>query len=98
MNCQKFEGLASELARGQMMDVELRSDAEAHGANCPNCSAQLRDQEMLSHGLRLLGTQMNELQAPAELEAGLLTAFRQAQVVTQLPMSRNYRRFWFAAV
>ena len=98
MNCQKFEGLASELARGQMMDVELRSDAEAHGANCPNCSAQLRDQEMLSHGLRLLGTQMNELQAPAQLEAGLLTAFRQAQVVNQLPMSRNYRRFWFAAV
>jgi hypothetical protein len=98
MNCQKFEGLASELARGQMMDVELRSEAEAHGANCPSCSAQLRDQEMLSHGLRLLGTQMNELQAPIQLEAGLLTAFRQAQVVKQLPVSRNYRRYWFAAV
>ena len=98
MNCQKFEGLASELARGQMMDVELRSEAEAHGANCPSCSAQLRDQEMLSHGLRLLGTQMNELQAPIQLEVGLLSAFREAQVVKQLPVSRTYRRYWFAAV
>jgi hypothetical protein len=98
MNCQKFEGLANELARGQMMEVELRSEAEGHSANCPSCSAQLRDHEMLSHGLRLLGTEMNELQAPNQLEAGLLSAFREAQVVKQLPVSRNHRRYWLAAV
>lgn len=98
MNCQKFESVASELARGQMMEVELRDEAMAHSENCSSCATQLRDEEMLSRGLRSLATEMDSFEAPAELETNLMNAFRHQQVVVPMPLRRDYRRYWVAAV
>ena len=54
MNCQKFESVAGEFARGQMMEAELRSEAIAHTSGCATCASLLRDEELLMRGLRSL--------------------------------------------
>jgi hypothetical protein len=90
--------MASELARGQMMEVELRDEALAHSANCPNCAMRMRDEETLTRGLKSLATEMSSLAAPASLEMNLLNAFRQHQVVVPMQARRDYRRYWLAAV
>ena len=43
MNCQKFESVVSELARGQMMAAEQRGEALAHSDACEDCARRLRD-------------------------------------------------------
>jgi hypothetical protein len=68
MNCQRFEQLVSELARGQMMEAELRGEALAHSENCEHCLARLRDEEKLTRGLQMLAAEMETLAAPAEME------------------------------
>jgi hypothetical protein len=98
MNCQKFEIVAAELARGQMMGAEIRSDAMAHSSNCSNCSSILRDEEMLTRGLRTLAIEMNSLGASPSGEARLLSAFKQRQNVVPMPVTRDRRRYWLAAV
>jgi hypothetical protein len=97
MNCQKFENVASELARNQIMDVELR-EALVHSESCTDCAARLREQEMLTRGLRSLASQMNSFEAPAALQNNLMSAFRQEQVVVPMPVRKDYRRYWLAAV
>ena len=56
MNCQRFESVVSELARGQMMAAEQRSEALAHSDVCDDCSARLGDEQMLTLGLQSLAS------------------------------------------
>jgi hypothetical protein len=98
MNCQKFETVGSELARGQIMEVDLRDEALAHSASCSTCAERLHGEEVLARGLRALATEMNSLQASAVLETNLLNAFRQQQVVVPMRVRTDYRRYWLAAV
>ena len=98
MNCQRFESIASELARNQIMEADVRSEALAHSAKCVNCLARLRNEEMLTRGLRALATEMISSEAPAALEARLVNAFRQPQVVVPMPVMRGRRFYWLAAV
>jgi len=98
MNCQKFESLAAELARGEMMDVDVLGDARVHQAECPTCSSRLHDEEVLTRGLHSLASEMNSLQASPSVEERLLASFRQAGVVVPLAPGRNYRRYWLTAV
>ena len=58
MNCQKFEILVSELARGQMMAAKQRAEALAHSDACVDCAARLQDEQMLTLGLQSLATEM----------------------------------------
>ena len=48
MNCQKFESIVGELARGRMMEVDIRRDALAHSDECSRCTLRLRDEDMLT--------------------------------------------------
>ena len=99
MNCQKFEQVVGELARGRMMEAELRADALAHTEQCAVCLARLRDEETLTRGLQLLTADMDSLSAPPELELKLREAFRQGRKVV-VPMARRAARprYWWAAV
>jgi len=98
MNCQKFEQVVGDLARGRMMEAELRADASAHSEQCATCLARLRDEETLTRGLQLLAAEMETLSAPPEMELKLREAFRQRNVVA-LPAGRSARaRYWWAAV
>lgn len=98
MNCQKFESVVSELARGQMMAAEQRGEALAHSDACEDCAGRLRDEEMLTRGLHSLAAEMGSLAAPAAIEANLLEAFRARQVVVPIAKRQSRSYYWLAAV
>jgi hypothetical protein len=98
MNCQKFESVVSELARGQMMAAEQRGEALAHSDACEDCATRLRDEEMLTRGLQSLGAEMNSLEAPAAVEANVLKAFRARPVVVSNATRQLRSYYWVAAV
>jgi len=99
MNCQKFESVVSELARGRMMAVAQRDEALAHRDACEQCAARLRDEEMLTRGLQSLAAEMETLSAPVEVENKLLEAFRTRDVVaTPLASRRSNVSYWLVAV
>ena len=98
MNCQRFENVVSELARGQMMAAEQRSEALAHSHACEECAARLRDEENLTRGLRSLAAEMDQFAAPDSVETNLLEAFRARKVVVPIAVKRSNSRYWLAAV
>jgi len=98
MNCQRFEQVVSELARGQMMEAEVRTEALAHSENCERCLARLRDEETLTRGLQLLATDMESFEAPAEIELNLREAFRERRVVAPVTVASSRSRYWLVAV
>jgi len=98
MNCQRFENVVSELARGQMMAVEQRGAALAHSNACEDCAMRLRNEEMLTRGLQSLAAEMAPLAAPDSVEIKLLEAFRTRPAVVPMPIGQSSRRYWLAAV
>jgi hypothetical protein len=93
MNCQRFEQLVSELARGQMMEADVRSEALAHTEGCEHCLARLRDEEKLTRGLQMLA---------AEMELKLREAFRTRHVAAPVAVNSSgdssRSRYWLVAV
>jgi hypothetical protein len=98
MNCQRFESLAADLARGEMMEVDVLSDARAHQAECSSCSSRFHDEEILTRGLHSVAVEMNSLQASEATEQSLLASFRQHSIVVPLTSTRSYRPYWLTAV
>jgi hypothetical protein len=99
MNCQRFEQVVSELARSQMMEAEVRTEALAHSEECERCAARLRDEETLTHGLHLLAADMDSLSAPAEIELKLREAFRERRVAAPpVVVGASRSRYWLVAV
>ena len=98
MNCQRFEQVVGELARGQMMEAEVRAEALAHSEACERCLARLRDEETLTRGLQLLAADMESLAAPAEIELKLREAFREHRVVAPVAVASSRSRYWLVAV
>jgi hypothetical protein len=98
MNCQRFETVVSELARGQMMAAEQRAEALAHSDGCDDCAARLRDEEMLTRGLQSLGSQMEPREASRAVEAQLREAFRARQVVVPIAKRKSNASYWLAAI
>ncbi|HVF23834.1 MAG TPA: hypothetical protein VM941_12175 [Pyrinomonadaceae bacterium] len=98
MNCQRFEQLVSELARGQMMEADMRSEALAHSDDCEHCLALLRDEEKLTRGLQRLAAEMETLEAPAEMELKLREAFRTRHVAAPVAVNSSRSRYWLVAV
>ena len=104
MNCQRFESVVSELARGRMMAAEQRDEALAHSDECDDCAGRLRDEEMLTRGLQSLAAEMEPLEAPRAVEAKLLEAFRASRVVPKEKSAfirvnpRPNSRYWAAAI
>jgi hypothetical protein len=76
MNCLEFESQVEVLARGALADARTRAAAEAHVGSCDACAARLADERALSTGLRALAAGMKTAEAPARVEAALLSAFR----------------------
>ena len=98
MNCQKFDGVVPDLARGQIMEAEVRRDALAHSSECNICSSRLRNEEALTRSLSALAVEMSSVDVPPSVEARLLQAFRQPNVVVPMPVRRSYGRYWLTAI
>ena len=98
MNCQRFETVVSELARGQMMAAGQKTEALAHSDVCDDCAARLGDEQMLTLGLQSLASEMESLEAPREIEGKLLEAFRARDVVVPITKRQSHSRYWLAAI
>src|SRR5215212_3056023 len=98
MNCEKFENVMSELARGQMMAAEQRGAALAHSDACEKCAARLHDEEMLTSGLQSLAAEMGPFAAPDAVEARVLGAFRARKTVVPITRRQSNTVYWLAAV
>ncbi len=98
MNCQRFEQVVSELARSQMMEAEVRTEALAHSEECEGCAARLRDEETLTRGFELLAADMDSLSAPADIELKLREAFRERPVAAPVAVGASRSRYWLVAV
>ena len=100
MNCQKFEPLILDVARGQIMDAAVRRDVTEHAAACATCAARLADEKVLTGGLRLLAAADASKAAPASIEANLLAACRQQAAAGRrqsVVPARRVRVWWAAA-
>jgi hypothetical protein len=98
MNCQRFETVVSELARGRMMAAEQREEALAHSDACDDCAARLGDEQMLTLGFQSLAAEMESLEAPLTVEAKLLEAFRAREVVVPIRKRQSNASYWLAAI
>lgn len=99
MNCQKFENVVSELARGQIMEAELQAEALLHVGECETCASRFREQESLTAGLRALASNMEAMRAPEHVEQRLREAFRRREAVPLVAPSTgpDHRRYWISA-
>lgn len=99
MNCQRFENVASELARGQMMQADVRAEALAHSGQCRTCALRLQDEETLTSGLRALALEAEAMRAPDEIELRLREALRNREALRPAVSSTrgDSRRYWLAA-
>lgn len=86
MNCNNFEAIISDLAREQMLDARERTLALSHVDECEACACLLADERALSRGLRSLAASMEDVQAPASVEANLLAKFRERKEATHAPV------------
>lgn len=77
MNCQLFETVIGDLARAAVMDAQSRDDAMAHSEACERCALRLRDEQMLTAGLRRVAASAEMKEAPARIETALHAAFRE---------------------
>ncbi|HXQ74079.1 MAG TPA: hypothetical protein VN844_26485, partial [Pyrinomonadaceae bacterium] len=94
----RFEQIVSELARSQMMEAEVRTEALAHSEECERCLARLRDEETLTCGLQMLAGDMESLEAPPAIELKLREAFREQRVVAPVAVGSSRSRYWLVAV
>ena len=77
MNCRNLETIIPELARSQMLEARVKEDAHAHLENCKRCALRFANEQTLTAGLRAVTASVASTEAPARVEAALLTAFRQ---------------------
>ena len=97
MNCQKFESIVSELARNQIMEVESPGEALAHSGECASCRLRLRNEEILTRGLRALAWETEFASAPNRIEQQLLVAFRERKVLHFASLRKSSSPYWLAA-
>lgn len=76
MNCQDFESLVGDLARGRALEARAQEAARAHHGACAGCAARLADERSLADGLRGLAASTAAAAASPRVEANLLAAFR----------------------
>lgn len=95
MNCHRFESIASDLARGQIIDATLRDEALAHYRDCENCTVTLQDQQALTLALQTLAEQMRFVEASPVVEATLMSTFQAG--TQQNVLGRTTQRWRYAA-
>jgi hypothetical protein len=93
MNCETFETMMEDLARGQVTDEATRNRALAHGEDCARCRARLAGARACVARLKMLAAADEARSAPPVVEAVLLAAFRrQADAAGVLGMTSEPAR------
>jgi len=94
MNCQTFSEPGSEIARDQMMDAAVRSQALAHARDCASCAAWLNAQQRLTADLRELVSATKD-ESPSDAVWENLSAAFDTRAVARIKTNR--RRMIYAA-
>ncbi len=107
MNCEKFENVVTDIARGQMTEASFREEATLHTKACERCAARLVQEQNLSVALRALALMDENKKADHGVEANLLNAFRnQTKAVSAPPVgvskqaetaTPKHQVYWWAA-
>ncbi|MGH9444158.1 MAG: hypothetical protein ACRD3O_00190 [Terriglobia bacterium] len=95
MDCDFFGVTVDELVRGQLGDAGLKERALDHARYCLNCGIRLNEAREVSVGLAALAADDCRKQAPARVEAALLSYLREQRRV--LRARRRKRRLAAAA-
>ena len=98
MNCQKFEDLVIDIARDQIMDAELQSEAMHHERQCVGCEARLAAERAITIRMRELALLTQAVSAPPRLQESLLVAFEQQSFARTSSAKTYRRRYWVAAI
>jgi hypothetical protein len=98
MNCQRFEEVASDIARAQILDASVRSDALAHCHGCEPCAVRLEDELAITDRLRDFAASLDSIGAPPRIEAQVLAAFEQRTLKEPRPAMVSRRRYWISAI
>ncbi|HYL46945.1 MAG TPA: hypothetical protein VEU52_07955 [Candidatus Limnocylindrales bacterium] len=93
MNCSEFDAMTPDLSRPGAVSPEASAAALAHAESCSRCAAVLTETESLEFALRRLAARDADWQAPARVEAALLSEFRRSR---KIPAQRGVR-WQFAA-
>lgn len=96
MNCHRFESIAGDLAREQIIDATLRDEALAHYRDCEACTVTLQDQQALTLALQKLADQMRFIEASPGVETNLMATFRAG--ARQSGLGRTTQRWRYSAV
>lgn len=98
MNCQRFEELVNDIAREQILDVSVRSEALTHSSDCEHCALRLENEFALTLRLRNFAGGFELVSAPARVETRLLAAFGERVPVSSQPPSVSRKPYWIAAI
>lgn len=96
MNCQRFEDVVGDLARGQMMETYVRSTALSHSKDCIKCGQRLRDEQALMQALQALSVQMMPVSVSSEVETRLRKAMCRTPGVQLVVVTKTRRAYWLA--
>ena len=77
MDCKHFASVLEDLERDTAMPARSREQALHHAESCAYCRSRLAAARLLSLELRALAKDDANLQAPAHVEASLVSAFRE---------------------
>ncbi len=76
MTCREFDEVVHGFVRMELLDVNVREAALEHAAHCELCSERMADAAALAEASEMMGKNARQDQAPAPMEAALLSAFR----------------------
>jgi len=96
MTCREFDEVVHGFVRMELLDVSLREAVIEHAAHCDNCAERLGEAGVLAEITETAAGSVREQQAPPNVEAALLSAFRNQSWRRRVALWRGFE--WAAAV
>lgn len=82
MDCPQFEEIVHDIDRPGTEGFALRDSALAHAETCADCARLMTEIESLESGLQAMAVAVAGWQAPASVEAVLLSEFRRQKLAS----------------
>ena len=76
MTCREFDEVVHGFVRMELLDVTLREAVVEHAAHCNNCAERMGEAGVLAEVTEAAAGSVRNQQAPPNVEAALLSAFR----------------------
>jgi hypothetical protein len=96
MTCREFHEVVHGFVRMELLDVSLREAVIEHAAHCDTCAERLGEAGVLAEIAETAAGSVRGLQTPPNVEAALLSAFRNQRGRRHTTLWRGFE--WVAAV